>query len=127
MFSQFQFEVDSGATASVISEETYRRTWGHKPPPIKPSTLRLRTYTGQAIPHVGVIHVNIAAGSQRAEGRLVIAKGSVPSLLGRDWLRKIKLNWHEIKYTHTTEDILHQYSDVFREELSSSLEWCPMQ
>lgn len=41
-----QFEVDSGATASVISEETYWRTWRHKPPPIKPLTLKLRTYTG---------------------------------------------------------------------------------
>ena len=99
-------EIDSGATASVISEETYRGTWGDKPPPIEPSTLRLRTYTGQAIPHLGVLHVNISTGDQKAEGRLVIAKGSGPSLLGRDWLCKIKLNWHENKYAHTTEDIL---------------------
>ncbi|KAF4090749.1 hypothetical protein AMELA_G00055870, partial [Ameiurus melas] len=114
-----KFEVDSGATASVISEETYRRTWGHKPPPIKPLNLKLRTYTGQAIPHLGVLHVNISVGSQRAEGRLVIAKGSGPSLSGRDWLRKMKLNWHEIKYAHTTEDILYRYSDVFRDELGT--------
>ena len=113
------FEIDSGATASVISEETYKRTWGNKPPPIKPSTLRLRTYTGQAIPHLGVLDVSISVGGQRAQGRFVIAKGGGPSLLGRDWLRKIKLDWHEIKYAHTTEDILQRYSDVFREELGT--------
>ncbi|XP_048105239.1 uncharacterized protein LOC125298505 isoform X2 [Alosa alosa] len=38
-----KFEVE------VISEETYRRTWGHKPPPIKPSNLKLRTYTDTLI------------------------------------------------------------------------------
>ncbi|KAM3596467.1 uncharacterized protein V6R79_014960 [Siganus canaliculatus] len=55
------FEVDSGATASVISEETYRKTWGSNPPPLRKSRLRLRTYTGQPIPHCGVIYVDIAA------------------------------------------------------------------
>lgn len=61
----------------VISEETYRRvTGGH------------------------------CSGNWRAEDRLVVAKDSGPSLLGRDWLWKIKLNWHEVKYTNITEGIL---------------------
>ncbi|XP_042372461.1 uncharacterized protein K02A2.6-like [Plectropomus leopardus] len=113
------FEIDSGATASVISEETYRSTWGHNLPPLRRSRLRLRTYTGQPIPHLGVIYVDISAEGQKAKARLVIAKGNGPSLLGRDWLRKIRLNWHEIKYVHATEDILKQYSDVFRDELGT--------
>uniref|UniRef100_A0A8C6WZ84 ribonuclease H n=1 Tax=Neogobius melanostomus TaxID=47308 RepID=A0A8C6WZ84_9GOBI len=116
---EVKFEIDSGATASVIREETYRRTWGSMPPSLCPSKLKLRTYTGQPIPHLGVLQVNMVVGGQRAEGRLVVAKGSGPSLLGRDWLRKIKLNWHEVKYTHTTEDILQRYSDVFRNELGT--------
>lgn len=49
----------------------------------------------------------------------MIAKGNGPSLLGRDWLPKICLNWHEIKYAHTTEDILQRYSDVLRDELGT--------
>ncbi|KAM3622745.1 uncharacterized protein V6R79_002741 [Siganus canaliculatus] len=68
------FEVDSGATASVISEETYRKTWGSNPPPLRKSRLRLRTYTGQPIPHCGVIYVDIAAEVsyvvQLADGRI---------------------------------------------------------
>ncbi|KAM3602656.1 uncharacterized protein V6R79_008254 [Siganus canaliculatus] len=60
------FEVDSGATASVISEETYRKTWGSNPPPLRKSGLRLRTYTGQPIPHCGVIYVDIAAEDMKA-------------------------------------------------------------
>ena len=115
------FEIDSGATASVISEETYRETWGARLPPIQPSKLKLRTYTGQPIPHLGVIAVDIAAENQRAKARLVIATGGGPSLLGRDWLRKLRLNWHEIKYarTHGLEDLLQNYTDVFKDELGT--------
>ncbi|KAL7874784.1 hypothetical protein SRHO_G00057540 [Serrasalmus rhombeus] len=50
-----KFEIDSGATASVISEETYKRTWRSNPPPLTPSKLLLRTYTGQPIPHLRVL------------------------------------------------------------------------
>nr|XP_023665672.1 LOW QUALITY PROTEIN: uncharacterized protein K02A2.6-like [Paramormyrops kingsleyae] len=114
-----KFEIDSGATASVISEDTYKKTWGSKQPPLCPSKLKLRTYTGQPIPLLGVLQVVIAAGSQSAEGRLVVVKGTGPSLLGRDWLQKIKLKWHEIKYVHTTEDILQRFREVFRDELGT--------
>ncbi|XP_034549867.1 uncharacterized protein K02A2.6-like [Notolabrus celidotus] len=114
-----KFEIDSGATASVISEETYRKTWGSNLPPISKSKIRLRTYTGQPIPHLGVLYVDIAAEGQKARARLVIAEGRGPSLLGRDILRKIRLNWHDIKYANTTEDILRRYSDVFRDELGT--------
>jgi hypothetical protein len=38
-----KFEIDSCATASVISEETYRRTWGSNLPPLRPSKLKLRS------------------------------------------------------------------------------------
>lgn len=50
-----------------------------------------------------------SAEGQKAKARLVIAKGRGPCLLGRDWLWKIRLNWHDIKYTSTTDDILQRY------------------
>lgn len=94
------FETDSGASASVISEETYRRTWGYNLPPIRLLKLQLRTYVEQPIPHLGVLYVYISAEGQKTEASLVIAKGRGPSLLGHNWLCKIWLNWHEIKYAH---------------------------
>lgn len=63
--------------------------------------------------------MDISAEGKKTKARLVVAKGRGPSLLGRDWLRKIRLNWHDIKYVRTTEDILKQYSDVFRDELGT--------
>ncbi|XP_069771709.1 tenascin-X-like [Narcine bancroftii] len=69
-------DIDSGATASVISEETYRRTRGPNLPPIRPSKLKLRTYTGRTVPHLGLLYVDISAEGQKVEARLVIAKGT---------------------------------------------------
>ncbi len=40
----------------------------------------------------GAENVNIAYGNQMAEACLFVVKGTGPSLLGRDWLSKIKLN-----------------------------------
>ena len=47
--------------------------------------------------------------------------GDGPSLLGRDWLSKIKLNWEELYHIDQTkltlEAVLDKHSKVFREEL----------
>lgn len=88
-------------------------------PPTYPSKLKFKTYTGQPIPHLGVLYVDIAAEGQRARARLVIAKGYGPSILGWDWLCKIRLNWHGIKYAHKTatkETILLMYNDICRDK-----------
>lgn len=58
------FETDSVATASVISEKTYRMVWRSNRPRLWRSKLSLRTHTGQPIPHLGVLCVDIAAESQ---------------------------------------------------------------
>lgn len=49
----------------------------------------------------------------------MFAKGSGSSPLGRDWLHKIKLKRHEIKYAQTTESILQQLKAVFRDVLGT--------
>ncbi len=117
-----KFEISSVATASVISEETYKQTSRPDLPSIHPSNRKLRTNTGQPIPHLGVQYVDMAAEGQRARARLMISKGCGPSLLGSDWLRKIRLNCHAVKYAHmtfTTETIPQRYSDVFRDVLGT--------
>lgn len=48
-----------------------------------------------------------------------MVKGQRPSLLGRDILQKVHLNWGEIKRMRVTEDILGKYTDVFKDELGT--------
>ena len=51
-----QMEVDTGASASVISEEVYGRLWKREDaPPLRPTTVKLRSYTGEKLALLGSI------------------------------------------------------------------------
>ena len=102
-----QMEIDTGATLSVMTYDTYSNTWnGKQAPPIKPTTANLRTYTGEAIKVVGAIDVDVEYEGQQAKLNLVIVDGTGPSLLGRDWLHQIRLDWaqfHKVEAEKNTQ------------------------
>ena len=61
-----QMEVDTGASASVISEETYGRLWKREDaPPLRPTAVLLRTYTGEKLALLGSITVDVQYQEQR--------------------------------------------------------------
>ena len=54
--------------------------------------------------------------------RLLVIQGTGPSLLGRDWLAKLKLDWHRLNRLTSSKDyqlqsVLDQHKAVFKEEL----------
>ena len=68
--------------------------------------------------------VEVKYGTQSKHLTLRVVEGSGPSLLGRDWLREVKLDWRSIgmvsinwekSQVHT---LLSKYSSVFEEGLS---------
>ena len=80
-------EVDTGATLSVISEETHNSLWSKDVcPPLRPTLARLKTYTGEQIKVMGTISVDVCYNDQTYNLDLNVVKGSGPSLLGRDWM-----------------------------------------
>ena len=87
-------EVDTGATVSIISECTYRK-WLNDTP-LCPAEIQLQTYTSEPLTTLGRCSVTLQYGAQRAQGTLYVVSGEGPSLLGRDVLQKIKLNWPKI-------------------------------
>ena len=60
-----------------------------------PSSIRLHSYSGESIPVVGTVNVVVKYVNQTAIP-LPVVKGAGPSLLGRNWLAVIKLDWHDI-------------------------------
>lgn len=115
-------EVDTGASISLISENTYNK-WS-TPPTLQECDTILSTYTGENIVVLGSVNVTVDYNKQRKFLPLVVVKGEGPTLLGRNWLSHIRLKWNEIKQVHQPSSdklqaILSEYSDVFRDELGT--------
>ena len=117
------FEIDTGAAVTLISEETYNKHYQDKP--LQKSSLKLKTYTGEPLQVVGQVTVTVSYHNQQGSYTLYVVKGAGPSLLGRDWLKHIRLDWKAIATTvnhinsPSYQTLLDQYSEVFRDELGT--------
>ena len=115
-----EMQLDTGASVSIISETTYKSLWS-QPPKLSPSNVKLHTYTGEAIAVLGSLEVEVVYKHQRARLPLLVAKGKGPSLIGRDWLQTLRLDWKEINAIYKSKSdldvLLEQYSDVFGSQL----------
>ena len=77
-------EIDTGAAVSLISETMYRKTWKEcEAPPLQSTKTKLKTYTGEEVPVLGTIQVEVTHGFESKMLSLVIVEGEGPSLLGR--------------------------------------------
>ena len=91
---QLVMEVDTGASLSLISHETYQQLWPSHP--LKASSVNLRTYSRDQVRVLGGLNVDVSYRDKNAELPLLVIEGSGPSLFGRDWLARIKLDWKAI-------------------------------
>ena len=72
------------------------------------SPIRIRTYTGGELKLVGEAVVKVCYEKQEEILDLLVVEGSGRSLIGRDWLSKILLNWMEIHKIHTKQASLEE-------------------
>ena len=59
--------------------------------------MSLRTYTANAIEVLGRLRVKVRYKSYVGWHDLYVVEGVGSSLLGRDWLTKVKLDWAEVR------------------------------
>ena len=88
-------------------------------PAIIPTKVKLRTYTGESIPVLGVATVTVSHHNQSKMLELLVATGTGPNLIGRDWLHELKLDWatiHSVQTESKVQSLLQKYSVVFSEE-----------
>ena len=117
-----QMEIDTGATLSVISEDTFNQVWKDQAPPLRTERVKLRTYTGQEIPVKGALDVEVEHGGQCKKLVLVVTEGQGPSLLGRNWLGELKIDWkntYKVQESNTLTAVLDAHEAVFRKELGT--------
>jgi hypothetical protein len=120
-------ELDTGAAVSVMSSSCYNRVSSRV---LKASQLRLKTYTGEVVKPLRVGKVNVRYGGQSNELPITVVEGNVPTLMGRDWLGKLKLEWselfpamaevhavHKAGENRQARDLVGRFPEVFTEEL----------
>ena len=114
-------ELDTGAAVTVISETTFRSMFGNTAN-LQQSNATLRTYLGKELPLLGTTEVQVQYKSQQATLPLFVIKGQGASLLGRNWLKSIRINWSKINLIDTdnsVEKLLAKHSKLFRPELGT--------
>ena len=85
-------ELDTGAAVSVISEKTFNRLLPTAK--LHPTSLLLRTYTGQPLTVVGQLKdIEVTNGACTHSLSLIVVAGDGPSVFSWDWFKEIKLDW----------------------------------
>jgi len=112
-------EIDTGASVSIMSEGTHQNIWPSKE--LGVSDIKLQTYSKEPLPVVGMRDVCVNYEGQRVKLPLVVVKGNGPTLLGRNWLGSIRLDWCKIHHITSTglQNLLEKYKEVFSEKLGS--------
>ena len=84
-------EVDTGASLSIISEQTF---WAIASPTdkLQSTSITLTTYSGDNLHIMGTYDVQVDYKSQSHTLPLVVVQAHGPSLFGRNWLEKIKID-----------------------------------
>ena len=117
-------ELDTGVGVTIISEQTWSAKL--KRPKLQTSSLKLHSYPSKPLDFLGSCSVKVTVYGNTVTLPLVVVKGDGISLLGRNWLEGIKLDWNEVAkingltrppHHEKLDDLLKQYEDIFRDEL----------
>ncbi|XP_075741088.1 uncharacterized protein LOC142788732 [Rhipicephalus microplus] len=107
-----EMELDTGAAVSIMPYKQFKQQF----PSARcgPTDIVLRTYTGALVQPCGVAVVKVQHGEQTAKLPLYLVDQAGPPLLGREWLRTVRLNWNQIGASTTSQDAtIECLRDVF--------------
>ena len=113
------FVIDTACPVTIIPVSFYEKHF--KSRPLQSSPLKLSSYTKHTVPVNGFLEVDVAYRGRHFCLPLYVTNGDEACLLGRQWLEKIRIDWHKVfKIQEQTpsdlKSLLSQYSDVFDEK-----------
>ena len=117
-------QIDTGA---IVSEATYEQLWSQgNGLPVETTTVsQLSTYLGDILETVGTVTCEVEYQNQKCQLPLVIVKHPGSTLLGRNWLYHIRLDWPQLAtqvlsvQDKTLKPILEKFQEVFSDELGT--------
>jgi transposase InsO family protein len=114
------FVVDTAAAVSVMNEQQFNKLFPQRK--LEKTRIQLESYSGTLLNVVGEAKVRVKYKETVSELPLVIVKGQKPALLGRNWLKVIRLDWKKIFQTFAVsksevlEVVVQQYDSVFSQK-----------
>ena len=111
-------EVDTGASLSIISEQTFRAI-ASPTDKLQLTSITFTTYTGDNLHIMGTYDVQVLYICQSQTLQLVVVQGHGPSLFGRNWLEKIKIDWNSIYSVQeqSLSPLISKYNSLFIDSL----------
>ena len=120
-----QMEIDTGSAVSIILELAYSNIFGTQiSESLQETEAKLCTYSGELLPVKGKITCEVTYNGQVFSLPLIVLAGEGPTLLGRDWMQYLRLDWPSIFQVKTVKDdplqqLLKPLESVFKEELGT--------
>ena len=87
-------KVDTGASISMIPHSVFRKHFQNAK--LSKCHLKLCSFTGEEVPVEGIFKAKVQYKDQSALLDLYVVCDSNHTLLGRDWLRALRLDWKEV-------------------------------
>ena len=91
-----KMEVDNEASATLITKKTMDMIWPKKNPYLCTDTNILRTYTGETVPVLGTMNVDMKHQKKRAPITVIVVDFDGPNLLGKDGIAAFELKWSNV-------------------------------
>ena len=123
-------EIDTAASVSLISEQTFQKLWYRKNAPgLRRPLVQLRTYSSEQLKVIGKIDARVRYDTQVAIFPLIFVQGNGPILFGRNWMTTLRLRWDELFHTEQANtvqskerqeaylEVIARYPELFKEEL----------
>ena len=123
---RLRMEIDTGAAVSLISRSTFDAVFPGAC--LEQSSLTLKTYTGEQMTIEGELAAEVKLRGQTQHLPLVVVSGNGPSLLGRNWLQRLRIQWQQIapiladpgsEANVELHVLLDKHRDLFEEELGT--------
>ncbi|KAL5505227.1 hypothetical protein EMCRGX_G006629, partial [Ephydatia muelleri] len=114
-----KMEVDTGAALSIVSEKVWMTVKGTGR--LQTSRVVLRTYNQAKLTVLGETKVQVEYGDQFHSLMIRVVKEGGPSLVGRDWLKHLRLDWKmvcnvqcSVEKDSVWQSVLSKYSNIFK-------------
>ena len=89
-----EVEVDTGASLSLVAEDMSLCHWANRE--LQQFQFRLCICSSEPLEVMGSMRVRLRHGGQDFNLPLPMVKENGPSLLGRDWLKYLRINWEQV-------------------------------